>query len=317
LSVNKGQAMERIADRLREARRNAGHASAEEFAERIGIAPEAYRAYEDGTRYMSPQLGYRIAQVLGVGWVDLLYGPEYTDEDADYGWQGMSSRRRPVHVSGAPVFKPAPQPPREMVAHVGGEVAVMERPADEFSTPLQSLLARAQNRTEPGLALQPVSEPDAEPPMARPASPRARRAPAAETLTFDELDAQLAAGAGLQRASQHPLGSWSVPREILRAASRNAGAALKMLTVLGDEMDPTFRINDRILVDTADTRPSPAGVFMVWDGISLVLRRIEITAGSEPVRLRISTDSPRYQPVERLHAETLIQGRVIARWSWV
>jgi transcriptional regulator with XRE-family HTH domain len=310
--------MERIADRLREARHNAGYASAEEFAERIGIAPEAYRAYEDGTRYMSPQLGYRIAQVLGVGWVDLLYGPEYTDEDADYGWQGMISRRRPV-AAAAPVFKPAPAPAplREAVAHAGGGVAVMERPADDRSTPLQALMVRARSRTEPDLALQPVSEAVAEPPTARPGPVRERRSPAADTVIFDELDPQLAAGAGLQRASQHPLGSWSVPRDVLRAGSRTAGAALKMLTVLGDEMEPTFRLNDRILVDTADRRPSPAGVFMVWDGISLVLRRVEITAGSEPVRLRISTDSPRYQPVERLHAETLIQGRVIARWSWV
>src|SRR6185312_10639121 len=86
--------MERIADRLREARRNAGFASAEEFAERVGVAPEVYRAYEDGTRYMSPQLGFRMAQVLGVGWVDLLYGPEYTDDDADYGWQAATARRR-------------------------------------------------------------------------------------------------------------------------------------------------------------------------------------------------------------------------------
>ncbi|MGH6980158.1 MAG: helix-turn-helix transcriptional regulator, partial [Stellaceae bacterium] len=86
--------MERIADRLRDARQNAGFASAEEFAERVGVAPEVYRAYEDGTRYMSPQLGYRIAQVLGVGWVDLLYGSEYTDDDADYGWQGTATKRR-------------------------------------------------------------------------------------------------------------------------------------------------------------------------------------------------------------------------------
>ena len=102
--------MERIADRLREARRNAGYASAEEFAERRRHRAGRLSRLEDGTRYMSPQLGYRIAQVLGVGWVDLLYGPEYTDEDADYGWQGTAGRGvvqiaaapTPFHVGGAP-----------------------------------------------------------------------------------------------------------------------------------------------------------------------------------------------------------------------
>ena len=108
-----------------------------------------------------------------------------------------------------------------------------------------------------------------------------------------------------------------MPRDVIKIGSRGAGANLKMLTILGDDMEPTLRMNDRILVDTSDKRPSPAGVFVVWDGMSVVVRRVEMIAGSEPVRLRVSTDSPKYQPVERLHAETLIQGRVIARWSWI
>jgi transcriptional regulator with XRE-family HTH domain len=299
--------MERIADRLRDARRNAGFASAEEFAEQVGVDPETYRAYEDGTRYMSPQLGYRMAQVLGVGWVDLLYGPEYTDDYADFGWQGAATRRRPA------------PPAQEAVSHVGGDVAVMERPRAAMS---RSLAARSRSRSDylPELEKTRTALLDAPPPLRNvPAarSSRELRAQGSDAVTFDELDTPLASGAGLDRASEHPLGGWSVPRDVIKIGSRSAGANLKMLTILGDEMEPTFRMNDRILVDTSDTRPSPAGVFVVWDGMSLVVRRVEMIAGSEPVHLRISTDSPRYQAVERLHAETLIQGRVIARWSWI
>jgi len=150
-------------------------------------------------------------------------------------------------------------------------------------------------------------------------APPAPESPASpgDTIAFDELDTQLAAGAGLARASQHPLGGWSVPREVVKTGSRASGPNLKMVAILGDEMEPTFRMNDRVLVDTLDPRPSPSGVFMVWDGMSLVMRRIEIVPGSSPVRLRVSTDNPKYQPAERLLAETLIQGRVIAKWSWV
>jgi transcriptional regulator with XRE-family HTH domain len=305
--------MERIADRLSEARRNAGFASAEEFAERVGVAPEIYRAYEDGTRYMSPQLGYRIAQVLGVGWVDLLYGPEYTDDYADFGWQGATAQRR----SAAPA--------RETVSYIGGGTDVMERPRTQANSTSRALATRARSRSDylPELERARAQLLEAPPPLrnvpaARP--PRELqegRGLTGDTVAFDELDTPLASGAGLDRASQHPLGGWSVPRDVIKTGSRNAGANLKMLTILGDEMEPTFRMNDRILVDTSDTRPSPAGVFVVWDGMSLVVRRIEMIAGSEPVRLRVSTDSPKYQPVERLHAETLIQGRVIARWSWI
>jgi transcriptional regulator with XRE-family HTH domain len=299
--------MERIADRLRDARRNAGFASAEEFAERVGVAPETYRAYEDGTRYMSPQLGYRMSQVLGIGWVDLLYGPEYTDDYADFGWQGTVRRRRLA------------PPAREAVSHVGGDVDVMERPRASKS---RSLATQARSRSDylPELENTRAALLDAPPPLRNvPATrpPRELRGLSGDAVTFDELDTPLASGAGLDRASEHPLGGWSVPRDVIKIGSRAAGGNLKMLTILGDEMEPTFRMNDRILVDTSDTRPSPAGVFVVWDGMSLVVRRIEMIAGSEPVRLRVSTDSAKYQAVERLHAETLIQGRVIARWSWI
>ncbi len=304
--------MERIADRLREARYNAGFASAEEFAERVGVAPEIYRAYEDGTRYMSPQLGFRIAQILGVGWVDLLYGPEYTDDYADYGWQGTATGRR---------RSPAPQ---EAVSYVGGGVDVMDRSRAQGS-PSRAMVARTRSRSDylPELERARAALLEGPPPLhAVPATRQPRglteaRSPTADEVTFDELDTSLASGAGLDRASQHALGAWSVPRDVIKIGSRTAGANLKMLAILGDEMEPTLRINDRILVDTSDIRPSPAGVFVVWDGMSVVVRRIEMIAGSEPARLRITTDSPRYQPVERLHAETLIQGRVIARWSWV
>ncbi len=303
--------MERIADRLREARRNAGFASAEEFAERVGVAPEVYRAYEEGTRYMSPQLGYRIAQVLGVGWVDLLYGPEYTDDYADFGWQGTAVRRR--SASAAP----------ETVSYVGGGSDVMERPRAQVSA-ARSLTARTRARSDylPELELARAALLEGPPPLRNMPAARQPRGElqetrAGDTVTFDELDTPLASGAGLERASQHALGAWSVPRDVIKIGSRGAGANLKMLTILGDDMEPTLRMNDRILVDTSDKRPSPAGVFVVWDGMSVVVRRVEMIAGSEPVRLRVSTDSPKYQPVERLHAETLIQGRVIARWSWI
>ncbi|HEX4112208.1 MAG TPA: helix-turn-helix domain-containing protein [Stellaceae bacterium] len=302
--------MERIADRLRAARHNAGFATPEQFAERVGVTPEIYRGYEDGTRYMSPQLGYRLAQVLGVGWVDLLYGPEYTDDYADFGYQGTSFRRR--HA-----------PQQELASYAGGGTDVLERPADANAANQRALATRSRAHSD--------YLPELEQARALLEAPALRNAPAAraprptresrgnenEVIAFDELDTKLVTGAGLQRAGQHPQGTWIVPREALKTGSRIARDNLKMLAVLTDEMEPTFHMNDRILVDTSDTKPSPAGVFVVWDGLSLVVRRIEIVAGSEPVKVRISTDNPRYQPVERLMAETLIQGRAVARWSWV
>jgi transcriptional regulator with XRE-family HTH domain len=302
--------MERIADRLRAARRNAGFGTPEEFAERVGVTPEAYRGYEDGTRYMSPQLGYRLAQVLGVGWVDLLYGPEYTDDYADFGYQGTSFLRRQA-------------PPQEMLSYVGGGVDVRERPADARASDQRALATRSRAHSdylpelEQARALLESPPPLRNVPAARAPRPLRETRANDDAVAFDELDTKLVTGAGLERAGQHPLAAWNVPREVLKTGSRTEGDHLKMLAVLTDEMDPTFRMNDRILVDTSDIKPSPAGIFVVWDGMSLVVRRIELVPGSEPAKVRISTDNPRYQPVERLMAETLIQGRAVARWSWI
>jgi len=286
--------MERIADRLRDARQNAGFTTPDEFAASAGVEPEVYRGYEDGSRYLSPQLGYRLAQFLNVGWIDLLYGSEYTDELADYGWQG-SVRRRPRTATAE-------------VAYAGGGVG----PAGMAMA--AGLAVRPRSEPEPSLARRPSV-------LAEPAAPGSGPAIAPstgrDTVSVEELDTNLALGAGIARASQHPRAQWSLPRDVVKLGTHIVGGNLKMLAVLGDEMEPALRMNDRILVDTAETRPSPAGIFVVWDGMSLVLRRIEIVQGSEPVMLRISTDNPHYETAERRLAETLIQGRVIAKWSWL
>ncbi|MGH6990333.1 MAG: S24 family peptidase [Stellaceae bacterium] len=284
--------MERIADRLCQARRNAGFATPEDFAARIGIDSATYRGFEDGSRYISPQLGYRLAQMLNIGWIDLLYGSEYTDELADYGWQGATTRRRPRSAMAHTVYSGAAD-------SAGLAMAVATPPSP------RALL-------EPTLAPHSAGAPEMPPPL-----PVIAPAIGRETVTVEELDTNLAVGAGIGRASQHPMAEWGLPRGAIKLGTRAAGGNLKMLAVLGDEMEPTLRINDRILVDTAATRPNPAGIFLVWDGMSLVLRRVETVIGSDPQMLHIAADNPRYPPAERRLAETLIQGRVIARWSWL
>jgi transcriptional regulator with XRE-family HTH domain len=288
--------MERIADRLRQARRNAGFETAEDFAARVRIDPAIYRGFEEGTRYMSPQLGYRLAQFLNIGWIDLLYGPEYTDELADYGWQGTAARRRPRHAMAHTVYSGGgPQQ--------SGGLAVATAERHEATPPLAP---------EPVLTSHAFARAEA-PPAPPTIAPNIGR----DAVPVEELDTRLAGGAGIARASQHPLAEWSLPRDVIKLGTRSAQGNLKMLAVLGDEMEPTLRINDRVLVDTADTRPSPAGIFLVWDGVSLVLRRVELVMGCEPEMVRIAADNPHYQSVERRLAETLIQGRAVAKWSWL
>jgi phage repressor protein C with HTH and peptisase S24 domain len=62
---------------------------------------------------------------------------------------------------------------------------------------------------------------------------------------------------------------------------------LQPFAIIGDSMEPTFRSRDLVVVDTCDTTPSPPGLFVIWDGLGLVAKRVEIVAG----RARVTADN--------------------------
>lgn len=137
---------------------------------------------------------------------------------------------------------------------------------------------------------------------------------------IDELDIRGSAGSGsiIDEAGRPPkIYEWRVPRELVRAATYATPDKLKIITVVGDSMEPTFRPYERIMVDTSDTIPSPPGIFAVYDGLGLVVKRVEHIAHSDPPRVRISSDNAHYAPYERILGEAYIQGRVLGRWQWV
>ncbi|TXL70130.1 S24 family peptidase [Vineibacter terrae] len=85
-----------------------------------------------------------------------------------------------------------------------------------------------------------------------------------------------------------------------------------VVAVVSDEMHPTLRSGQRVMIDTNDRCPSPPGVFAVWDGVGLILRRIEVIHGDRPVRVRMSPDNARYESVEVPLSEMRIRGRAFA-----
>lgn len=71
------------------------------------------------------------------------------------------------------------------------------------------------------------------------------------------------------------------------------------------------------MVDPSDTRPSPPGIFCVWDGLGLVIKRVEYLMNSDPPTIRLTSCNPAYQAYERSLDEAQIKGRVIGRWGWL
>ncbi len=106
-------------------------------------------------------------------------------------------------------------------------------------------------------------------------------------------------------------GCWSLPSDYLYAELRVAPRAARLIEVQGDSMEPTLRAGDRVMIDTADQRPSPPGVFALWDGFGVVVKRIEPIPNSDPPTIRVQSDNTNHQAYNRSAAEINIIGRVV------
>jgi len=133
-------------------------------------------------------------------------------------------------------------------------------------------------------------------------------------LRIDELDVRASAGDGLTGDSEKIVAEWQLPSEVVRYHSSAPASELRFITVLGDSMEPTLQPGQRVLVDTGDRTPTPPGIFVVWDGLGLVVKRVQALAHSDPMRVKITSDNPKYEGYERTLAEAYIQGRVIGQW---
>jgi transcriptional regulator with XRE-family HTH domain len=138
-------------------------------------------------------------------------------------------------------------------------------------------------------------------------------------LRIEELDVRAGAGAGanLVGGKERIVAEWQVPTGIVRGYSTAPSHELRIITVMGDSMEPALLPGQRVLVDTGDKKPSPPGIFVVWDGLGLVVKRVQVIPHSEPPRVRITSDNAKYDPYERTLEEAYIQGRVIGQWRWL
>lgn len=153
------------------------------------------------------------------------------------------------------------------------------------------------------------------------------RTAAGRAATIPEYDVRPQAGHGadgdhselVQNGGQFPghpvVANWVIPTDYLRAYAPDP-SAVRIVRVAGDSMEPEYPAGERVAVDTSHTIPSPPGVYVVFDGFGLVLKRIEVVLGSSPPVVRLMSINPAYSTYERPLADVRIQGRVIGRWMW-
>lgn len=108
---------------------------------------------------------------------------------------------------------------------------------------------------------------------------------------------------------------WSLPKQLL-ANQVGSHSTMRIIQVMGDSMQPEFNPGDRVMVNTADRMPSPPGVFVLWDGFGLIIKRCEMVPHSTPPRVILSSANSKYATYEMESKELDIQGRVVGKWQW-
>lgn len=142
-------------------------------------------------------------------------------------------------------------------------------------------------------------------------------------VTVHEYDISPQAGAGAivdhtacGDGESHPtLDSWRIPRDFIRNYLPDTGG-LAIIRVAGNSMEPEFMAGDRVLVDTGHRVPSPDGVYVLWNGMGVVLKQLMLVPNSRPPRIRIISVNPTYPVDEVDAADLVINGRVVGKWVW-
>ncbi|MFT9025959.1 S24 family peptidase [Acetobacter indonesiensis] len=141
-------------------------------------------------------------------------------------------------------------------------------------------------------------------------------------LIIPEYDVQ--AGAGVGSFIDHvatengniPVDQWQIPTRFLEAFT-DSTQSLAIIQVRGDSMEPEYHSGERVLIDLSHKIPSPPGVYVVWDGLGVVMKRLEVVFGSsDPIMVKISSINPAYDSYERALDDISISGRVVAKWMW-
>lgn len=127
-----------------------------------------------------------------------------------------------------------------------------------------------------------------------------------------EIDVRASAGPGaLNEGLEAVARTWVFPEEMLRHELRARPVDLRVITIDGDSMEPLLSSGDRIMVDLSQRVAAPPGIFVIWDGLGVVAKRVEHVPNADPPTLRLSSVNPAYQSYERSADEVNVIGRVI------
>ena len=141
--------------------------------------------------------------------------------------------------------------------------------------------------------------------------------PGAPVAVIPEVTVEVSAGAGTfaeEFVSETALWQW--PENMIRHEAGAEPGNLRILRVRGNSMEPELRDGDRIVVDVSRRLPATGETFVLWDGIGLVVKHVEVVHGDDdddddPPRLTLISANADYAPYSCLVQDAHILGKVV------
>jgi len=130
-------------------------------------------------------------------------------------------------------------------------------------------------------------------------------------VPFIDVSASAGAGSVIDAVEDHAVEQWHFPKTWLQQHANGQIESLKLLTVSGDSMAPRLLHGDIVMIDTFQRTASPPGIFVLHDGLGLVIKQIEPIPNTAPVTLRIFSENTAYSAYDRSIEEVHIIGRVV------
>lgn len=99
-----------------------------------------------------------------------------------------------------------------------------------------------------------------------------------------------------------------VPRYLIEGILRGRQGDFLLVRVRGDSMEPDFRHDDELLVDTRDKSPAQPGPFALWHDEEYVVKNVEKMLNGT---VRIFSTNLKYSAVDQPNESTKIIGRPV------
>ena len=107
---------------------------------------------------------------------------------------------------------------------------------------------------------------------------------------------------------------WGFPENWFKFQYGADPNSCRVVPIEDDAMFGELRTGDRVVVDISRTEPSPAGIFLVDDGVTWTPRHLELLPGVDPPTVMITARNPDYRNREAPIDALKIVGRVMGMW---